>query len=312
MKTENRRWLTVLCLLGLLLAGGYWGCRKSKAPDKSREMDPTVASVQSPDEMLLYAIDELNGLEEFNSADSLREILDRFNPNNPPKADQRIDPLLAAWPEPEMFRRIIDQLNQWIRQPPAADWKPDPMIASLPKRFQELPQVKSLGEMEFSRFDGFVVQEAVWLRDVGRSAQGDVLDELDRARNLFDWTVRNIQLEPDRLDRIPQLPRETLLFGRGTASERAWVFILLLRQLDIDAAVLAVDQGRGAGGEGRGEKKTAAKDSKDNAPARQSDEENPEKAPRPLVRRRADRGRRVPVRSLARLAGSRSPRRGVR
>jgi len=46
----------------------------------------------------------------------------------------------------------------------------------------------------------------------------------------FRWTVRNYQALSRRRGRIPQLP-ETLLFGRGTATERRWVFILLLRQL---------------------------------------------------------------------------------
>ncbi len=43
---------------------------------------------------------------------------------------------------------------------------------------------------------------------------------------LFDWTVRNIQLEADSDKRMPMFPWETLLFGHGTAAERAWVFIL--------------------------------------------------------------------------------------
>jgi hypothetical protein len=79
------------------------------------------------------------------------------------------------------------------------------------------------------------------------------LDDLDRAKSLFDWTVRNIQLEEDSPDRIPQFPWETLLFGRGTAEERAWVFILFARQLHIDAALLAIEE-RGERGEGREER----------------------------------------------------------
>jgi tetratricopeptide (TPR) repeat protein len=121
------------------------------------------------------------------------------------------------------------------------------MTATLPKPLRELPQVKNLDKMEFTPFDGFALLEAAWLHDISLSARGDVVDDLDRVRNLFDWTVRNIQLEPDRRDRIPQLPRETLLFGHGTAAERAWVFILLLRQLEIDAAILAIDHPREQG-----------------------------------------------------------------
>ncbi|MEN6451867.1 MAG: hypothetical protein ABFC96_15360, partial [Thermoguttaceae bacterium] len=85
------------------------------------------------------------------------------------------------------------------------------------------------------------LQETSWHRDISRWARGDVAGELDQAKNVFDWTVRNIQLEADRPGRVPQLPWETLYFGRGTATERAWVCILLLRQLQIDAAMLAVE-----------------------------------------------------------------------
>ena len=52
----------------------------------------------------------------------------------------------------------------------------------------------------------------------------------------------------NRGQRVPQFPWETLLAGRGTAMERAWVYLLLLRQQGIDAAILAVPRsssGRG-------------------------------------------------------------------
>jgi hypothetical protein len=246
LKTKHRNLLIalcLLCLLSLLLPAGCGGCR-DKATDGSREIDGDLASVQSSEDMFLGTIDNLNNLERYNSVDSLQELRDRFLSEDPLTSNQPIDPLLAAWPEPEMFKQVLDELNQWIRlQPPPADWKLDPLVAGLPKPLQELPQMKHLDKMELSRFDGFALQEATWLRDVALSAQGDVVEDLDRARNLFDWTVRNIQLEADRPNRIPQLPRETLLFGRGTPSERAWVFILLLRQLDvgIDAAMLAIN-----------------------------------------------------------------------
>ena len=130
------------------------------------------------------------------------------------------------------------------------------------------------------------MQEAVWLHNISRWARGDAIDDLERAKSLFDWTVRNIQLEPDDPNRIPRFPWETLLYGQGTASERAWVFILLLRQLDIDAAVLAVDEGRGARDEGREEKgekrgeKGEGKDNK-NAPGPEKATENKKNAPGP-------------------------------
>jgi hypothetical protein len=245
-----------LLLSGLLLVAGCGGCRRSKTTDRSREAGGEFAAAQHHDDMLLYAIDNLNRLEDFDSGDSLFELLQRFDPRNEPKPGQperQIDPLLAAWPEPEMFREVVDRLNQWVHgQQPPAGWKVDPMTASLPKPLRELPQVKNLALMEFTSFDGFALLEAAWFRDVSLWAKGDGPEDLDVARSVFDWTIRNIQLERDYANRIPQFPRETLLLGRGTAADRAWVFILLLRQLDIDAAVLAIDEGRGARDEGRG------------------------------------------------------------
>jgi hypothetical protein len=227
----------LLCLLSLAVCNG---CRESTKPKASSAASHAAAAAQYRNDLLGYALDNLDQLEEFNSDNALGQLLQRFNPQFKPK--QPIDPLVAAWPESEMFRQIVDRLNQWVRaQPKPADWKLDPMIASLPKSVLELPQIKNLDKMEFSTFDVFALQEDAWLRDITLWAKGDGIEDLDRARSLFDWTVRNIQLEQDRENRVAQFPRETLLFGRGTATERAWVFILLLRQLDIEAALLAVD-----------------------------------------------------------------------
>src|SRR3990172_8564252 len=73
------------------------------------------------------------------------------------------------------------------------------------------------------------------------------LDQWVQARELFDWTARNVQLDgvpaaegTQAPSRVLQKPWETLLFGRGTATDRAWLFILLARQQAIDAAVLAL------------------------------------------------------------------------
>ncbi len=241
----------LFCLLLLPLLTGCGGCRDSKkAPTAGDQEGPAVSS-QYREELLTYAIDNLDRLDEFGSANVLPQILERLNEFNQPEpegSDRPFDPLLVVWPETEMLRQIVDRLNQWIRpQRPSADWKPAPMIASLPKPLADLPQVKNLGQMEFTRFDGYALQEAAWLRDVSLWARGEKLDDLERAKSLFDWTVRNIQIEPESPERIPLFPWETLLFGRGTATERAWVFILLLRQLDIDAALLALDDKQGLG-----------------------------------------------------------------
>ena len=170
-------------------------------------------------ELYEWAIDNLNRLEEFNSA--------------------------------EMLNQVVERLNQWIQsQEPLEDWKVDPLVATLPKNLAQLPAVKELDRLEFDRYDGLALQEVIWLRDASNWARGEKLDELDQAKSLFDWIIRNIQLEPASftpdgmpVGQIQQRPWEALLFGRGTATDRAWLFILLARQQGLDAVLLAVPDG---------------------------------------------------------------------
>ena len=237
-----------IAALLLLIAG----CGENNASDKGEQPEAAgsgqsdqIASGQFREELLDYAIDNLNRVDEFGSARIAPQINRRFVELRQAAnkgAKRAPNSLLSAWPEPEMLRQITDRLNQWMRvQPPPAKWQVDPLVASLPEPLGDLPQVKDLARMEFTRFDGYALQGDAWLRNVANWAKGDVIDDLERAKNLFDWTVRNIQLDDYSPDRPPLFPWETLLFGRGTATERAWTFILLLRQLDIDAALLAVE-----------------------------------------------------------------------
>lgn len=109
------------------------------------------------------------------------------------------------------------------------------------------------------RVDGLFIQAAdvdhlkqsLWMRNVSQWAQGDKQDHLERARNLFDWTVCNIDLKDrsvsyelqgqgGRVTLPQQYPWQTLLLGHGTVWDRAWVFIELLRQQRLDACLLSV------------------------------------------------------------------------
>jgi tetratricopeptide (TPR) repeat protein len=232
-------------LLGMLLLCA--GCR----PDgqASSNAGPgsggsAEAAEQWRDELFTYAVNNVNRLEEFDAGDIMPQLMRGLNNATESQAagETKTDSLAATWPEPEMLRQVVNRLNQWTpTQEPPADWKPDPMTALLPASVRELAPVRNLDNMEFSSYDGFCLQEAVWLRELSNWARGSGQDDLQRTRNLFDWTVRNIQLDAEALDRTPQFPWETLLLGQGTALERAWVFMLLVRQQGLDAAVLAVD-----------------------------------------------------------------------
>lgn len=206
MAVNNHRVLLWLAAVGVLLSA-IVGCRKETTVDE--ELNTAQESGEWRAHDFAFAIENLQRLE-------------RFSGN-------------------EMRQQMIDRLNQWVQHETVpADWSVDPMVAQLPKPLTELPEVASLDKMLFSPYDGYALQEAVWMRDLSNWARGDAVEDLARAENLFDWVVRNLQLMEDDPDRLAQRPWETLLWGRGTAVDRAWVFVLLLRQQGIDAVVLGL------------------------------------------------------------------------
>jgi tetratricopeptide (TPR) repeat protein len=107
-----------------------------------------------------------------------------------------------------------------------------------------------------------------WLKEIETTVGIPEAEQLAAAERLLDWTTRNIQLDP--LPAVPRdplatagagetimpsargevgpgyahLPIETLLYGHGDAQERARIFILLCRQLGIDAVMLGFREER--------------------------------------------------------------------
>ena len=146
---------------------------------------------------------------------------------------------------PDMIPQAINRLDQWVRgQEPMEDWELDPMVATLPEPYSQFAKSLHLEELAFPDSDRFNFEEAVWLRDVSNWARGDAVDDLELAKRLFDWTVRNVQIAPlapsSSGQRVLQTLWETLMLGQGSAADRAWVFMLLARQQNIDAALLAL------------------------------------------------------------------------
>ena len=135
----------------------------------------------------------------------------------------------------------------------AAATQRDPLLDTLPKELAELRLVRRLNSESFDpTYDGNFLREALMLRDIESHVESDSLDPLARATALFDWTVRNIQIEPQPTADAPpadqwlarHLPLEMLYFGRGTPLQRAWVFMLLARQANLDVVLLATPEPR--------------------------------------------------------------------
>ena len=79
-------------------------------------------------------------------------------------------------------------------------------------------------------------------------------ENLDRVRRVFDWVVRQVQLVPagtlgaGQLGQAYARPYDVLLRGMATEAEgiwaeRAWLFMALCRQLEIDSGLLTYTKG---------------------------------------------------------------------
>lgn len=210
--------------------GVVFGCDSQApvaAPSTAHE---ETAKVEQANDILGYVAGLLNGLAQYDAVHS--SPLDFFEMNE--AARQALE---AGVPP-----ALVSQLNQWIAlQTPLSDWRREPLIDRLPESLQKLPELKGLEAMGFAKTDGLDLREAIWLRDASGWAGGTTPDDLERARRLFDWVVRNIQLETSGegdSDAPPRLAWQSLLLGRGPAADRAWLFILLARQQGLDVVML--------------------------------------------------------------------------
>lgn len=196
--------------------------------------------------------------------------------------------------EPEQIDgQIIYHLNRWVDSTDLkVDWEPDPMIEDLPAELREHSALSEIRDPKFQITDFEAFKEALWMRKVSNwVATSDeqpslvVWDEstdtlghenvrlLQEATRLFDWTIRNVQLDqmldeptgpvagaegtPERPDVSPARraipgpgytaePWQVMLYGHGDFWQRSRVFIQLARQQGLDVVMLGVPKSEGS------------------------------------------------------------------
>lgn len=207
----GRDWRRVLLAVVLAALAGC-GVQPPSGQGPGGPTGPVSISGISAEELFQMAVDNLEHLEKYQSG--------------------------------QMLQQVVERLNQWIKFQHRPDgWQVDPLVRRLSKGYQELPSLQELDRLEFPLEDGYVLLAALWTRDLAKWVTAQTADELQQAEKLFDWVVRNIQLQPSGAPGAStwrQLPWETMLLGRGTSLDRAWVFILLTRQLGLEAFLIAL------------------------------------------------------------------------
>ncbi len=184
--------------------------------------------------------------------------------------------------------RAFNYLNQWAEQggSTVSDWEPEPLLKGLPPDLVQMAQDSGLNRTDFPLSDSRHLNEAIWTREttrwvsqqappprfkswleeIGQKQGVDLQEQLKVALCLFDWTMRNIRLEPllppppppvatagkSRESQLASfrgipgpgythLPWQIQLFSRGDAWQRGWLFLLLARQAGIEGVMFAIE-----------------------------------------------------------------------
>jgi hypothetical protein len=134
----------------------------------------------------------------------------------------------------------VSLLNQW--QDCTAFSMPDTHSGETLSRLLET--VLPADQLDQALGARFVERDAEHMRtcllalETADFAIADAQNDLDRVVNVFNYVVRNIELIDRGESTIPLTLYQAVLLGQGTASDRAWFFAEILRQMRVDTVIL--------------------------------------------------------------------------
>lgn len=146
--------------------------------------------------------------------------------------------MLSGKLDAESFNSAIAQLNRFARKKPDA-------IGSLSSEQRDRltsvfgPQATEIaGSSEFRPEDVETLRTAFLARKLALAMDSASTSKLNLAKQLFEWTIRQIVLVPtDAEERFT--PFVTCVRGLGDYRDRMWLFLELLRQVDMQGVVVA-------------------------------------------------------------------------
>ncbi|MGL6076931.1 MAG: hypothetical protein ACRC8S_22475 [Fimbriiglobus sp.] len=147
-------------------------------------------------------------------------------------------------------RKILEQLRTNLISSSDAKFLPLGMTGAEEKQLLGVlklpePELRDIRNSNFSPLDAHHLAECYQLRDIVRSLGLSGLPPTRQAEIVFDWMDRQILLAPwqtlvsnQPTWMPPAPPNMILLRGAGSGLERAYLFISLLNQLEIDAGLV--------------------------------------------------------------------------
>jgi hypothetical protein len=147
---------------------------------------------------------------------------------------------LRKSPDQAACRRLVDQLNATLprltgdRRPvaltPAERSQLEKELALQPLEIAEVTRV------EFTTVDSYYLDESILFRDIARALDVDRLPPVERAVAALTWVRVNLRSVNPTGPALP--PWFVAVRGTATPLERTYAFLTLLRQLDVDAALI--------------------------------------------------------------------------
>ncbi len=143
----------------------------------------------------------------------------------------------------------VKQLNQYFEGTSLSSYQLDPAARDYLATQVTASMLKGLENRNWNpRGDTRHLEDCMMYYGIANRVAGTG-EGVDRVRRIFDWVVRQVQLVPPgalasaRLPHVFARPYDVLLRGMATEAEglwaeRAWLFMALCRQIDIDTGLI--------------------------------------------------------------------------
>ena len=154
----------------------------------------------------------------------------------------------ALQPGGEDFKLAVQKLNQYFDGTRLSEYQHESLSREYLKTQMPPAIVEELADRNWTLRDARHIEDCMMYYPIANRIAGSG-ENLARVRRVFAWTVAQAQLVPAGVlgfNGLPQAfarPYDVLLRGmateaQGTWAERAWLFIALCRQIDIDAGLI--------------------------------------------------------------------------
>ncbi len=270
-----------LLAMNLCIGFSLIGCGKSDTT-KSQTAESTNLIIQTRSDQLKQATDFIFSEDRFDPDafnNDVSRSLNQWINSKPQTVEWELDPLVNTWSEQVRLAADLEAIESLNFLPRDAQYlQLSAWTDGLTKWLAEHPQrVADFRYLLYPTIQGLTSEELNELRNADKPVSAllaksypelneEQVNQLALTWQLFDWTVRNLQLEelasPPSADEVQlfalnrsdydlpaamgvpgpgykRLPDQAMKIGRGDAWERGRVFLAMMRSLKLPAAWIA-------------------------------------------------------------------------